>query len=176
MLVVIVMAGNLQLSKLNANIMNLSNFTVKGQESVAKALSIASAAGHQAVEPAHLMKGVISESDSIADFLFGKMGVDLPSFTRSVDQIIDTFPKVSGAESYFSSRASEALRKAEDHASKMKDKFVSVEHILLGILDTDDQVSTLMKDRGITVKDLKTAIADIRKGSSVNSQTCGGYI
>jgi ATP-dependent Clp protease ATP-binding subunit ClpB len=151
--------------------MNLSNFTVKGQESVAKALSIASAAGHQAVEPAHLMKGVISESDSIVDYLFSKMGVDLPSFTRSVDQIIDTFPKVSGAESYFSSKASEALRKAEDHASKMKDKFVSVEHILLGILDTGDQVSTLMKDRGITVKDLKTAISDIRKGSSVNSQS-----
>jgi ATP-dependent Clp protease ATP-binding subunit ClpB len=151
--------------------MNLSNFTVKAQESVQKALNIASAAGHQAVEPAHLIKGVLNESENIVDFLFGKMGVDLASFARTVDQIIDTFPKVTGAESYFSAKASEALRKAEDHASKMKDKFVSVEHIMLGILDTGDQVSTLMKDRGITTKDLKTAIAEIRKGSKVNSQS-----
>jgi ATP-dependent Clp protease ATP-binding subunit ClpB len=151
--------------------MNLNNFTVKAQESVTQAFNITASGGQQAVECAHLIKGVISESDSIVNFLFGKMGVDLMSFSKAIDQMTNTFPKVSGAEPYLSPKASEALRKANDHASKMKDKFVSVEHILLGILDTDDQVSHLMKNRGITLKDLKTAISEIRKGTTIQSQT-----
>jgi len=151
--------------------MNLNNFTIKAQESVNQAFNIAAAGGQQAVECAHLMKGIISESENIISFLFGKMGVDLVSFSKAVDQMTDSFPKVSGAESYLSTKASEALRKATDQASKMKDKFVSVEHILLGILDTDDEVSKLMKDRGFTVKDLKTAITEIRKGSTINNQS-----
>lgn len=151
--------------------MNLNNFTVKAQESVTQAFNIAAAGGQQAVECGHIIKGVISESESIVNFLFGKMGVDLISISKAIDQMINTFPKVSGAESYLSVKASEALRKASEHASKMKDRFVSVEHILLGILDTDDPVSGLMKDRGITVKDLKTAISEIRKGSPIQSQT-----
>lgn len=151
--------------------MNLNNFTIKAQESVTQAFNIATAGGQQAVECAHLMKGIISESENIVEFLFGKMGVDLISFSKAVDQMTETFPKVSGAEPYLSTKASEALRKANDHASKMKDKFVSVEHILLGILDTDDKVSELMKDRGFTIKDLKAAITEIRKGSTINSQT-----
>jgi ATP-dependent Clp protease ATP-binding subunit ClpB len=151
--------------------MNLNNFTVKAQESVTQAFNITASGGQQAVECSHLIKGVISESDSIVNFLFGKMGVDLMSFSKAIDQMTNTFPKVSGAEPYLSPKASEALRKANDHASKMKDKFVSVEHILLGILDTDDQVSHLMKNRGITLKDLKTAISEIRKGTTIQSQT-----
>jgi len=151
--------------------MNLNNFTIKAQESVEKAFSIAASNGQQAVECAHLMKGVIIGSDNVVNFLFGKLGVDLISFSAAVDQIINTFPKVSGAESYLSSEASEALRKATAHASKMKDQFVSVEHILTGILETNDQVSRLMKDRGITMKDLKAAISEIRKGSAISSQT-----
>src|SRR5450759_5353293 len=151
--------------------MNLNNFTIQAQESVTQAFNIATAGGQQAVECAHLMKGIISESENIVEFLFGKMGVDLISFSKAVDQMTETFPKVSGAEPYLSTKASEALRKANDHASKMKDKFVSVEHILLGILDTDDKVSELMKDRGFTIKDLKAAITEIRKGYNIKSQT-----
>jgi ATP-dependent Clp protease ATP-binding subunit ClpB len=151
--------------------MNLSNFTLKAQESVEQAFNIAAADGQQAVECAHLMKGVISVSDNIVSFLFGKLGVDPSAFSVAVGKIINGLPKVTGAESYLSSSASEALRKATDQASKMKDKFVSVEHILIGILDTDDVVSVLMKDKGITMKDLKAAITEIRKGSVINSQT-----
>ena len=157
--------------KKKANIMNLNNFTVKAQESVGKAFNITTGLGQQAVECAHLMKGIISESESVVNFLFGKMGVDLISFSKAVDQMTVNFPKVSGAEPYLSPKASDALRKATDHASKMKDKFVSVEHMLLGILETDDQVSRLMKESGITKKGLQTAIEEIRKGSTVNSQS-----
>jgi ATP-dependent Clp protease ATP-binding subunit ClpB len=151
--------------------MNLNNFTLKAQESVEQAFNMAAAGGQQAVECAHLMKGVINVSDNVINFLFGKLGVDPASFSIAVDKIISGLPKVTGAESYLSPVASEALRKATDQASKMKDKFVSAEHILLGILDTDDSVSGLMKDCGITLKDLKNAISEIRKGSAINSQT-----
>src|SRR5664279_2582311 len=115
--------------------MNLNNFTLKAQESVQQAFNIANAKGQQAVECAHVLKGVMTEAESITNFLFGKMGVNPPSLEKEIENLIDTFPKVSGAESYLSSAVSEALRKANDHAAQMKDKFVSSEHLLMGILD-----------------------------------------
>ena len=151
--------------------MNLNNFTIKAQESVEKAFTIAGSHGQQSIECAHLLRGVMEEAESIVQMLFGKMGVDVDSFYKVIDRIINSFPKVSGAESYLSSSAAEALRKASDQANKLKDKYVSVEHILLGILETDDQVSTLMKDRGVTKRDMLAAISDLRKGAKVDSQT-----
>lgn len=151
--------------------MNLNNFTLKAQESIQQAFNIASSKGQQAVECAHVLKGVMIESESITNFLFGKMGVNTTSLSREIDNLIDSFPKVSGAESYISSAASEAFRKAGDHANKMKDKYVSSEHLLLGILETSDKSSQVMKDHGVTMKDLKAAIAELRKGAKVESQT-----
>ena len=78
---------------------------------------------------------------------------------------MDSYPRVSGAESYLSSGAAEALRKANDHASKMNDKFVSAEHILMGILETNDKASQVLKDHGINMKELKEAINELRKGA-----------
>jgi ATP-dependent Clp protease ATP-binding subunit ClpB len=151
--------------------MNLNNFTLKAQESIQQAFNIAAAKGQQAVECAHILKGVMTESESITDFLFGKMGVNVTSITREIDNLIDSFPKVSGAESYLSSSSSEALRKAGDQASKMKDKYVSSEHVLLGILETSDKASQVLKDHGVTMKDLRSAITELRKGAKVESQT-----
>lgn len=151
--------------------MNLNNFTLKAQESVQQAFNIAASKGQQAVECAHILKGVMTESESITSFLFGKMGVNAVSLARDLDSLVDTYPKVSGAESYISSSASEAFRKAGDHAAKMKDKYVSSEHLLMGILDTTDKASQLLKDHGVNMKDLKAAIAELRKGAKVESQT-----
>ncbi|HEX2968536.1 MAG TPA: ATP-dependent chaperone ClpB [Bacteroidales bacterium] len=151
--------------------MNLNNFTLKAQESIQQAFNIASAKGQQAVECAHLLKGIMTESESITSFLFGKMGVNETSVSRDLDNLIDSFPKVSGAESYLSSTASEALRKATDQSSKMKDKYVSSEHLILGILDTNDAASRIMKDHGISMKEIKAAITELRKGAKVESQT-----
>ncbi len=151
--------------------MNLNNFTLKAQESIQQAFNIAAAKGQQAVECAHILKGVMTESDSITDFLFGKMGVNVTAMSREIDNLIDSFPKVTGAESYLSSSSSDALRKAGDQASKMKDKYVSSEHVLMGILDTSDKASQIMKDHGVTMKDLREAIAGLRKGAKVESQT-----
>src|ERR1035437_5381146 len=153
------------------NIMNLSNFTLKAQESVDKAFNIAAAKGQQAVECSHILKGVMSEAESITNFLFGKMGVNTLSLTKEIDQLIDSYPKVSGAESYVSSSVSEAFRKANDHASRMKDKFVSSEHLLMGILDTEDRTAVILKDNGVTMKELIAAVNELRKGATVESQT-----
>jgi ATP-dependent Clp protease ATP-binding subunit ClpB len=151
--------------------MNLNNFTLKAQESVQKAFSIAAAKGQQAVECAHILKGVMSEAEGITSFLFGKLGVNSANISNETDRLIETFPLVTGADSYLSSTASEALRKANDQAAKMKDKFVSSEHLLMGILDTDDKASQILKDHGITMKELKEAVAELRKGAGVESQT-----
>jgi len=151
--------------------MNLNNFTLKAQESVQKAFSIASSNGQQAVECAHILKGIMSEAESITNFLFGKMGVSIPLLAKEIDGLIDSYPKVSGADSYVSSSVSEAFRKANDHAAMMKDKYVSSEHLLMGILDTDDRTAHILKDHGVTMKDLKSAVDELRKGAKVESQT-----
>jgi ATP-dependent Clp protease ATP-binding subunit ClpB len=153
------------------NIMNLNNFTLKAQESVQKAFEIANGKGQQAVECAHILKGVMSESESITNFLFGKMGVNTLSLAKETDNLIDSYPKVSGADSYVSSTVSEAFRKANDHAARMKDKFVSTEHLLMGILDTDDRMARILKDNGVTMKELIAAVNELRKGATVESQT-----
>ena len=151
--------------------MNLNNFTLKAQESVDKAFNIAAAKGQQAVECAHILKGVMSEAESITNFIFGKMGVNIQSLTKEADKLIDSYPKVSGADAYVSASVSEAFRKANDHATRMKDKFVSSEHLLMGILDTDDRASRLLKDHGVTMKEMIAAVTELRKGATVDSQT-----
>ena len=151
--------------------MNLNNFTLKAQESVQKAFDIAGAKGQQAVECAHILKGVMSEAESITNFLFGKMGVNTSSLAKELDVLIDSYPKVSGADSYVSSSVSEAFRKANDHAARMKDKFVSSEHLLMGILDSDDKTAHILKDHGATMKELVAAVSELRKGATVDSQT-----
>ena len=151
--------------------MNLNNFTIKAQESVQQAFNIAAARGQQVVECAHILKGVINQAESVTEFLFGKMSINVSTIEKETNKIIDTYPKVSGAESYVSSAGSEALRKANDQATKMKDKYVTAEHLLMGIIDTDDRTSQMLKDHGVTMKELKAAIIELRKGSSVESQT-----
>ena len=151
--------------------MNLNNFTLKAQESIRKAFMIADAKGQQAVECAHLLHGVISEAENISDWLFGKLGVSTATVMKDLEKIIDSYPRVSGGEPYISSGASEALRKANDQAASMKDKFVTTEHILIGLLDTSDRSSQLLKDYGITMKDLKAAVNELRKGATVDNPT-----
>jgi ATP-dependent Clp protease ATP-binding subunit ClpB len=151
--------------------MNLNNFTLKAQESVQKAFNIAESGGQQAVECAHLLKGIMSEAENVTDYLFGKMGVDIRLLTRDVEGLIDSYPKVSGADAYISSGLSTAIRKANEQASSMKDKFVTAEHLLLGILDSGDKAAGILKDHGATMKGLKTAIGELRKGATVESQT-----
>jgi ATP-dependent Clp protease ATP-binding subunit ClpB len=151
--------------------MNLENFTIKAQESVQKAADIAAGRGNQAIECGHLLKGILTEAESIVSYILSKGGVDSTLFSKKVDELVDGYPRVSGGEPYFSRACTSAFKHAADHASRMQDKFVSVEHILLAINDVTDKAASLMKEFGLSNDVLTTAIHDLRKGARVNSQT-----
>lgn len=151
--------------------MDFEKFTIKAQESVQQAITIAGGKGHQAIECGHILKGIMTEAESIVSYILSKSGVNAEAFNRSVDAIIDSYPRVSGGEPYLSSACSAVLKRAEDHAAKMQDRFVSVEHILLALSEGKDKVADLMKTQGLTAERLNIAIRDLRKGASVNSQT-----
>lgn len=151
--------------------MNYNNFTIKSQQAIEKAFQIASGKQQQAVDTGHLLKGVLLEGENITNFLLKKLGVNLQNFTLVVDQIIESYPKVSGGEPYLSREASGALQAATDISNKMGDQFVSLEHILLGLLKEKGQISSLLKENQINEKDLVAAVNELRKGAKVDSQT-----
>ena len=150
--------------------MTLDKFTIKAQEAVQKAQEIALGQQHPAIETAHLLKGLLSEDENVTPYLLKKMEVNIPRLTQQVDDILSTFPRVSGGQVYLSNDANQALVYASQRAQKMNDDFVSVEHLLLGLLTGRDRISQMLKDAGVSEKALLTAIADLRKGSKVTSQ------
>lgn len=151
--------------------MNLNNFTLKSQESVQKAMEIASARHNQAIEPSHILKGMLLVDENVIPYLLKKLNVNLDLFTRTLDRVLEGYPQVSGDEQYLSKDATKALQKATSLSQEMKDEFVSIEHLLLGILSVNDTASRLLKENGVSEKELKAAIKQLRKGSSVTSQT-----
>jgi len=151
--------------------MNFNNFTIKAQESIQKAQEISQAHQNQAIENIHILKGMLTVDENVVPFLLKKLNVNLPLVIKALDKILDSYPKVSGGEVYLSADASKALQKAASFAHEMNDEFVSIEHLLLGILVTNDTASRLLKDNGLNEKDLKTAIRQLRQGSNVKSQT-----
>ena len=151
--------------------MNLNNFTIKSQEAIQKATEIAASKQNQAIEPAHLLKGILMVDENVVSYLFRKLNVNFDAFSKALDKLIDSLPKVSGGQQYLSSNSNRALQKAEELASEFKDEFISIEHLLLGILSVNDAASRLLENNGVTEKDLRTAIKQMRKGSTVNSQT-----
>ena len=151
--------------------MTLDKFTIKAQEAVQKAQEIATARQHQAIETGHLMKGVLSVDENVTPFLLKKLEVNIPRLSQQIDALVDRLPRVSGGSQYLSSDANQALVKATQLATEMGDDFVSIEHLLLGLVSGRDEVSRLMTDAGVSEKGLRTAIADLRKGSKVGSQS-----
>ncbi len=151
--------------------MKIDNFTIKGQEAIQTAFTIANEYQHQAVEPSHILKAAIEADENIANFLFNKHGVSAKHIISLIDRQLQSYPKVSGGEQYLSKTTSQALQNAITASRKDGDEFVSIEYIILGILQTRDVAADILKDNGITEKSLKTAIADLRKGHKVNSQT-----
>lgn len=151
--------------------MNFNNFTIKSQESVQKAIETVKEKGQQAIEPAHLLMGVILTGENVVNFLFQKLGANPGHLTSELSHEIDLYPKVSGGEPYLSRESNEALEKAQDYAKKMGDQYVSVEHLLLGILSGRSSAAQKLKDAGISEKDLQTAINELRKGNKVTSQS-----
>ena len=151
--------------------MNLNNFTIKAQEAVQKAQEIAIGNQNQAIETCHLLKGILTEDENVTPYLLKKMEVNTARLSQQVDAFIGRLPRVSGGDQYLSGDANQALVKAAQTAQKMGDEFVSIEHLLIGLLSGRDAIAQLMKDAGVSEKSLLAAIADLRKGSKVASQS-----
>ena len=151
--------------------MNLNNFTIKSQEAVQQAVQLATQNGQQAIEAVHLLKGVIMTGESVTNFIFQKLGVNIQNLNRVLDAQISSLPKVSGGEPYLSSEANTVLQKAIGYSSKMGDQYVSLEPIILALFTVKSTASQILKDAGMTENELRQAIEELRKGNKVTSQS-----
>ncbi len=151
--------------------MNINNFTIKAQEAIQFAVQLAEQKGQQAVETAHLLKGVLHTGENICSFLFKKIGASPTQISNITENILESFPRVSGGQAYLSNDSNKVLSEAQQVATKMKDTYVSIEHILLAILNVKDQLSSMLQDQGISKKELLKAITELRKGSKVDTQS-----
>lgn len=151
--------------------MNFNNFTIKSQEAIQKAVEITKEKGQQSIEPAHILMGAILTGENVVNFLFQKLGANPGHITSILSKEIDLYPKVSGGEPYLSRESNTDLDKAADYAKKMGDQFVSIEHLLLGVLSGKSSAAQMLKDAGVNEKELQAAINELRKGSNVTSQS-----
>mgnify|MGYP001066846186 FL=1 len=150
--------------------MNFNNFTIKSQEAIQKAVEITRGAGLQAIEPVILLKAVIEEGESLVKFIFQKIGANLGQINMQVDRDINALPKVSGGEPYLSRSANDVLQRAIDMAKKQGDEYVTLEAILMALFDVNSSASSILKDAGLTEKELKAAIDELRKGKKATDQ------
>ncbi len=151
--------------------MNFNNFTIKSQEAVQQAVTMATMNGQQAIENGHILKSILQVDESVTPFILKKLGINEQVFSKTLDSIVNSYPKVSGGQPYLSNNANQTIAKATGYLQEFKDEFVSIEHLLLGILASGDSVSKMMKDLGVTEKDLKSVIVELRKGERVTSQS-----
>ena len=146
--------------------MNFNNFTIKSQEAVQEALNLAKSRGQQAIEPVHVMQGVMKVGENVTNFIFQKLGMNGQQIALVLDKQTDSLPKVSGGEPYLSRETNEVFQKATQYSKEMGDEFVSLEHLLLALLTVKSTVSTILKDAGMTEKELRNAISELRKGEN----------
>ena len=151
--------------------MNFNNFTIKSQEAVQQAIQLVQNRGQQAIEPEHLLAGVLKVGENVTNFIFQKLGMNGQQVAMVLDRQITSFPKVSGGEPYLSRSSNEILQKAVEYSKGLGDEYVSLEAILLAILNVKSTAGTILKDAGMNEKDLRTAINELRQGQHVTSQT-----
>src|SRR5690606_17087714 len=156
--------------ELGKAIMNFNNFTIKAQEAIQKASEITVGNQQQAIEPAHLLKALLIVDENVISHLLKKLNANIPLLNESLDSLIAGFPKVSGSNIYLGNETNAIIQKAQSYLKDFNDEFVSVEHLLLAILNSSGQVSTLLKDNGLTDKDLRKAITELRRNNRVSDQ------
>jgi ATP-dependent Clp protease ATP-binding subunit ClpB len=147
--------------------MNFNNFTIKSQEAVQEAIDLAQSKNQQSIETPHLLKAILKIGTDVTNFLFGKTGANTATIAATVDQMVESMPKVTGGEPYLSRETNTVLQKAIDYSNKEGDQYVSLEFILLAMLTEKSQVATLLKDAGVTEAGIRAAIAELRKGNKV---------
>ena len=151
--------------------MNMDKYTIKAQEAVQEALKRVQRQGQQAIEPEHLLSGVMQVAEEVTRFIFQKLGMNPTTVQQAVDAQISSLPKVQGGQPHLSQQSSQVLQKAEDLAQKGGDEYVSVEHLLMAIAEVDCTASKILKDMGLTKDDLKRAVSELRGGQKVTSQS-----
>ena len=151
--------------------MTLDKFTIKAQEAVQQAVNTAQVNGQQAIEPVHILKGILEKAKDVITFIFQKLGVNAQQIDLLVDQEIKHLPRVEGGQPYLSNDSNSVLMRAQEYAQKMSDDFVSCEPILWALLTVNSTASRIMKDAGCTEKDMQKAILELRQGQKVQSQS-----
>ena len=151
--------------------MTFDKFTIKAQEAVQEAVNTAQRNGQQAIEPVHLLKGVMTKARDVTNFIYQKLGVNASQIEAVLDRELSRLPRVQGGQPYLSNESNEVLQKAVDISEKMGDEFVSVEPVMLALLTVSSTASRIMKDAGCTEKDMRAAINELRQGQSVQSQS-----
>lgn len=151
--------------------MNFNNFTIKSQEAVQKAVEYTREASNQAIEPIHLLKGVVNVGDSLVNFIFQKNGASTHQLLPLIDRAIASLPRVSGGEPYLSRDSNDVINKSLEVAKKCGDKFVTLEALLMAIFVVNSNASIVLKDMGLTERDLDAAIIELRKGKSALDQS-----
>ena len=151
--------------------MDINKLTIKSQEALERAQQITLTNGQQILENAHLLKGILEVDENVTPYLFKKLGVNIDRFNDALDRIIGTFPRVSGGDIQYSRTVSNTINKSFTYLKEFNDEFVSIEHLLLALIESKDQISQLMKDNGVSYKGLLAAMKDLRKGERVTSQS-----
>ena len=151
--------------------MNFNQYTIKSQEAVQQAQQLAQELGHQQIENEHLFKALMQVDENVLPFILKKSNINPSMLIKIVDKELESFPKVSGGDLMFASETARALNEATSIAKKMEDEFVSIEHLLLAIFKSKSKIAQILKDQGASLKDLKSAIQELRKGGRVTSQS-----
>ena len=151
--------------------MTFDKFTIKAQEAIQEAANIAQKAGEQTIEPVHLLAGIMSKGKDITNYIFQKLGINGTAIEYAVQQEINHLPKVQGGQPYLSNDSNNVLQKSFDISKKLGDEFVSIEPILLALLNANSAASRILKDSGCTEKEMLAAIQELRQGQKVQSQS-----
>ncbi|MDO9553598.1 ATP-dependent chaperone ClpB [Rhodonellum sp.] len=150
--------------------MDFNQFTIKSQEAIQKAAELATAEQQQGIEPAHILKGIFSEDENVTDFLFKKSGINKQIVSQKIEDILKSYPKISGQQAYLSNASNQVMTKAKDYLKTFGDEYVAIEHLLLAILAGSDKTAQLLKDQGMSEKPMIEAIKELRKGNKVTDQ------
>ena len=151
--------------------MNLEKFTIKAQEAINNAIDSTQRHGQQAIEPVHLLAGVLKAGENVTNYIFNKLGVNPDSISRSVEAEISHLPRVTGGEPYLSSETNNILLKAEDMANRNGDEFIGLETILEAMVESTGNAARILKDAGVSAGNLREAVKELRGGKKVNSKS-----
>ena len=151
--------------------MNIEDFTTKAQKIISKSQIIASENGHQAIEPGHLLLALLSEAPDVMSYMLSKLEIDKRNFELTAQSIVSRYAKVQGGEPYISQDTNRILIAADKKKTEMNDKFISVEHLVMALAESKESIGKMMRDAGFNKENLKSIVLELRKGSTVNSQS-----